>query len=114
MDFSLIPLSHTARKASFAPIVVVALCGTAAICVAKDARVSLVPKFSVGETLIYQIEIQTATAGRTVTPIMNTEGATAATLKISMRERLEVLSVDAQPQGESVRFKLTWDDSHAG
>ncbi|HKQ86032.1 MAG TPA: hypothetical protein VJS43_04600, partial [Candidatus Acidoferrales bacterium] len=47
-------------------------------------------------------------------PIMNTEGATAATLKISMRERLEVLSVDAQPQGESVRFKLTWDDSHAG
>ena len=113
MDFLLVPLSHAARKTSFAAIVVVALCGTAAICVAKDTRISLVPKFSVGETLVYQIETQTTTAGQTVTPIMNTEGATEATLKISMRERLEVLSVDAQPQGESVRFKLTWDDSHA-
>lgn len=109
----MIPVSRTLRKVSLAAIAVSAICGTVAICAAKDRRVSLIPKFSVGETLVYQIEIQTTTAGKTVAPIMNAEGATEATLKIGMRERLEVLSVNVQPQGESVRFRLTWDDSHA-
>ncbi len=85
----------------------------AAICVAKDSKVSLVPKFHVGQTLVYRVEIQTTTVGKTVAPIVNAEGATEATLKIGMRERLEVLSVHGQPQGDSVRFRLTWDDSHA-
>lgn len=83
----------------------------AAVCDAKSARLVLSPKFVPGETLVYRIEIQTTTAEKTVTPIMNNEGATEATLRIGMRERLEVLSVAAQ--GNSVRFRLTWDESHA-
>jgi hypothetical protein len=84
---------------------------SAAVCDAKSARLVLTPKFSAGETLVYQIEMQTTTAGKTVTPIMNNEGATEASLRIGMRERLEVLSIATQDH--SVRFRLTWDDSHA-
>lgn len=83
------------------------------ICLANDAPVTLAPKFTPGETLVYQIEMEISTTGKTVAPITNAEGPTEATLKIGMRERLDVLSVDAQPQGDSVRFKLTWDDSRA-
>lgn len=83
----------------------------AAVCDGKNARLTLTPKFAPGETLVYQIEMQTTTAGKTVTPIMNNEGATEATLRIGMRERLEVLSVAAQDN--SVRLRLTWDESHA-
>ncbi len=113
MDVPVTLVSHMVRKLSVAVFVIFAICVAAAVCVAKDTRVSLAPKFSAGETLVYQIETQTTTVGKTVTPIMNAEGATEATLEIGMRERLEVLSVDAQPQGDSVRFRLTWDDSHA-
>jgi len=80
-------------------------------CRAKSARVIFNPKFTPGETLIYQIEMQTTTAGKTTTPIVNNEGASEASLRIGMRERLEVLAVSAQDA--SVRFRLTWDESHA-
>lgn len=82
-----------------------------AACAAKNARVVLRPQFAPGETLIYQIEMQTTTAGKTTTPIVNSEGASEAALRVGMRERLEVLSVAAQDG--SVRFRLTWDESHA-
>jgi hypothetical protein len=75
--------------------------------------VTLVPKFVPGQILVYEIEMQTATVGKTVAPITNGEGATQSTLAIGMRERLEVLSVASQSQGESVDFRLTWDESHA-
>jgi hypothetical protein len=83
----------------------------AAACGAKGARLVLTPKFTTGEALVYQMEMQTTTAGKTVTAIMNNEGASEAALKVGMRERLEVLSVAAQD--DSVRFRLTWDESHA-
>jgi len=92
---------------------VLAACALAAGASGKDARVRLAPKFTAGERLVYEIEIQTVTAGKTVSPIMNTEGATESSLTIGMRERLEVLSVNSQPAGESVKFRLTWEDSHA-
>ncbi|MGH9573605.1 MAG: hypothetical protein ACRD40_08750 [Candidatus Acidiferrales bacterium] len=112
MDLPVIPDSRALSRFGISALAVFAIFAVTAISAAKDARVSLLPKFSVGETLIYQIETQTTTAGKTVTPIMNAEGATEATLKIGMRERLEVLGVDAQVDGQSVRFRLTWDDSH--
>ncbi len=87
--------------------------GYAAVCSAKDTRLILVPRFLVGETLVYDVESQTQTAGNTVTPIINHEGATQSALSIGLRERLEVLSVDRAPEGESVRFRLAWDDAHA-
>lgn len=113
MDLPAIPVSRALSRFGISALAVVAIFAAAAICAAKDARVLLVPQFTVGETLVYQIETQTTTAGKTVTPIMNAEGATEATLNIGMRERLEVLGVDAQAQGQAVRFRLTWDDSHA-
>jgi hypothetical protein len=79
----------------------------------KTARVTLIPKFAPGERLVYEIEIQTLTTGKTVSPIMNTEGATQSSLRIGMRERLDVLSVERQPAGESVKFRVTWEDSQA-
>jgi len=85
----------------------------AAVVLAKDARVKLIPKFAPGERLVYEIEIETVTAGKTVSPIMNTEGATQSSLNIGMRARLDVLSVDPEPAGESVEFRITWVDSHA-
>lgn len=112
MDLRVISVSCAPSKFGVSALAVFAVFA-AASCVAKEARVSLVPQFAVGETLVYQIETQTVTAGKTVTPIMNAEGATEATLKIGMRERLEVVGVDAQAQGQSVRFRLTWDASHA-
>lgn len=99
------------RVISGAIVLSLAAASSAAVCRAKSARLVLAPKFTPGETLVYQIEMQTTTAGKTVTPIMNNEGATEATLRIGMRERLEVLSVKAQDK--SVRFRLTWDESHA-
>ena len=113
MDLRVISVSRALSRFGISALAAFAIVAAAAICSAKDTRVSLVPKFSAGETLVYQIEMQTTTAGKTVTPIMNAEGATEATLKIGMRERLEVVGVDAQGQGQSVRFRLTWDDSHA-
>jgi hypothetical protein len=71
------------------------------------------PRFGADETLIYEIEIHTATTAKTVTPITNGEGATQSSLAISMRERLQVVSVDEQPAGQTVTFALTWDESHA-
>lgn len=109
MSLPVILVSHT-HKLRLA-VVAFAVCVVTALGIAKDTHVSLVPKFSAGQTLIYQIETQTTAVGKTVTPIMNAEGATEATLKISMRERLQVLDVNAQ--SDSVRFRLTWDDSRA-
>lgn len=97
------------------PIVLAATALTvaSAVCLASSARVTLVPKFNAGETLVYEIETQTVTAGKTVTPITNGEGPTQSSLSIGMRERLEVLSVNSDPAGQSVNFRLTWDESHA-
>jgi hypothetical protein len=89
------------------------ICAAVEICPANDVPVTLAPKFTPGERLVYQVEMEIDTTGKTVAPITNAEGPTEAALKIGMRERLDVLSLDAQPQGDSVRFRLTWDDSRA-
>ena len=94
------------------PILCIAIGAGAGARGAKRARVVLIPKFTPGETLVYHIEIQNTTIGKTAAPIMNSEGATQASLKIAMRARLEVLSVAARPEGTAVRFRLTWEESH--
>lgn len=105
----------------FRPVAAGVLLALFAFRAAKPAsapRVVLAPKFTVGETLIYEIESRTSTAGNVVTPITNNEGAKQSSLTISLRERLEVLAVDAQPidaqpNATSVRMRITWDQSHA-
>jgi hypothetical protein len=80
---------------------------------ADSARIALVPKFVAGQVFVYHIETQTSTAGKTTTPIVNTEGPTQASLTIDLRERLEVLHVDPHPDGEAVTLRITWDASRA-
>ena len=80
---------------------------------ADNPRVVLTPKFVAGQTMTYEIETETTTAGKTVTPIINNEGATQASLKISLRERLQVLGVHPEPGGDSIRFRLAWEESGA-
>lgn len=80
---------------------------------AAVTRIVLTPKFSVGETLLYQIESRTSTSGNVITPITNNEGVKQSSLTIGLRERLEVLALDARPSGTSVRMRITWEQSHA-
>jgi hypothetical protein len=80
---------------------------------AGGTRVALTPKFVPGESLVYEIESTTATAGKTVTPITNAEGATESSLTIGLRERLDVLSVDPRPDGDAVKFRLTFEAAQA-
>lgn len=98
------------RLAAFAPLALFVL---AAFDPAAVTRIVLTPKFSVGETLLYQIDSRTSTSGNVVTPITNNEGAKESSLTIGLRERIEVLTVDAQPDGTSVRMRITWEQSHA-
>ena len=80
---------------------------------AANARVDLAPKFVRGETLVYQVEIGTATAGQTTAPITDDEGATQSSLKVSLRERLEILSIVPSTTGDIVGARLTWDEADA-
>jgi hypothetical protein len=101
------------RNRIWIAVAVLSLAGIATLRAGTSVRVNLTPRFSADETLVYQIEIHTATTGKTVTPIANDEGATQSSIAISMRERLQVLAVDQRTDGQAVTFRLTWDDSHA-
>jgi hypothetical protein len=75
--------------------------------------VTLTPKFAVRESVEYQIETRIATAGKVDTPIANDEGPTQTSLVINLRERLDVLKIDAQEGGDAITFRLTWDQAQA-
>jgi hypothetical protein len=100
------------RSAPLAAIAAACVCAPLAIAHAA-AKIHLAPKLTPGETLVYTIETTTTTAGKAITPITDSEGATESSLTISMRERLEVLGVKPSSDGEVVQFRLTWDESHA-
>lgn len=107
-----------AKARMFPPAAVGVLFALSVFGAAKPAggpRVILAPKFTVGETLVYEIESHTSTAGDVVTSITNNEGVKQSSLTIGLRERLEILAMDAQPQpgATSIRMRITWDEAHA-
>jgi len=75
--------------------------------------IKLTPKFVAGETLVYAVQSTTNTVGATVAPIHNPEVPSQSSLSINLRARLEVLSLDTQPEGASVRMRVTWESAHA-
>jgi hypothetical protein len=85
----------------------------AAASFAATPRVRLTPTFLRGETLTYQIEISTETAGKTTAPIANNEGATQTSLNIALREKLQILSVAPSSAGDITGIRLTWDEAQA-
>lgn len=94
-------------------------------------RIRLSPQFVPGLTLRYQIEMRTASQGKTVTPIANPEGGSKFSQAVSMIVRLEILPAatnsgasttqspnedEAQPASggaRAVRFRVTYEKSHA-
>jgi hypothetical protein len=83
---------------------------------AASQRVRLIPKFTTGESLRYQVETRTKTSGNTTTPIANPGGATEQSQSISLLVRLDVLRAD--PAGKNgaagaVRLRATYEKSHA-
>jgi hypothetical protein len=82
-------------------------------CFAANPRVSLAPRFVPGETLTYRAQINSATSGKTATPITDNEGATQTSLNITLRQTLQVLSIASSSSGAIVRMRLTWEEAHA-
>jgi hypothetical protein len=78
-------------------------------------RVVLAPKFSAGQTMVYQVETRTSTAGKVEGPIDNPESPSQAGFTASLRVRLDVLSVTPAPNGawQSVHLRATWEASQA-
>jgi hypothetical protein len=73
----------------------------------------LAPRFESGETLFYRIQIGTATSGKISTPITDKEGATQTSLSITLREKLQILTVVPSSKGDIIGIRLTWDEAHA-
>ncbi|MGA3293668.1 MAG: hypothetical protein ABSE45_06760 [Candidatus Acidiferrales bacterium] len=99
------------RVPLFAGLLVIAL----ALAAAASQKVRFTPKFSPGETLYYQIESRATTTGKTTTPVVNPEGGTRSSQKISLLVRLDVLDVRA-PSGLApalARLRATYEKSHA-
>lgn len=98
---------------------------------AANNRIRLSPQFVPGLALRYQIEMRTASQGKTVTPIANPEGGSKFSQAVSMTVRLDVLSAPAQSTSsatqsgdadaaqsaragaKAVRFRVTYEKSHA-
>lgn len=66
-----------------------------ALAAASDRRIRLLPKFTPGEALRYQIHTRMTTSGATSTPIDNPEGASLLKQSADMIIRIEIL--DSQP-----------------
>lgn len=92
---------------------------------AAARRIHLSPKFHLGDTFYYQIEMHTISTGKTITPIINAEGGTKFSENVDLLVRLDVLPndpdaakhVDSQRQGESdaspIRMRVTYVRAHA-
>jgi hypothetical protein len=87
--------------------------GFAATATTKSDRVDLTPKFSPGDTMVYEIESRTTTTGRTTSPIANSEAPTTSSLSVKLSEQLQILSVDNQENGQAVTFRVTWNTADA-
>jgi hypothetical protein len=76
-------------------------------------RVRLIPKFTLGETLRYRIEMRTTSTGKTTAPIANPEGGSKFSQTVNLLVRLDVL--DVQPGTAAspgpVRLRATYEKS---
>lgn len=87
-----------------------------AFAAAGDLRIQLLPKFSTGEILRYQINTRMTTSGVTTTPIENPEGSSLLKQSADMIIRLDIL--DAQPAAPGagigrIRLRATYEKSDA-
>jgi hypothetical protein len=82
---------------------------------AGDQRVRLLPTFTSGEVLRYEISTRTTTSGTTTSPIDNPEGASRLKQTADMIIRLDIL--DAEPPGTAgmgrVHLRATYEKSDA-
>ena len=78
-------------------------------------RIHLVPSFKPGDSLRYQIETRTSTAGKTTTPIINPEGATQIKQSANIVLRLDVLEIHPGANGAlgPMRLRATYEKSSA-
>ncbi|MGH9717788.1 MAG: hypothetical protein ACRD4R_13830 [Candidatus Acidiferrales bacterium] len=90
---------------------------------AAREHIRIQPKFRPGDTLYYQIEMQTVSMGKTTTPIINPEGGTKFSEKIDLLVRLDALpgkgaSMDLRKPSQAaeavpVRMRVTYLRAHA-
>lgn len=82
---------------------------------AGDQRVLLLPKFTAGEVLRFEISTSTTTSGITTSPIDNPEGASRLKQSAEMIIRLDI--IDAQPPTTAamgrVHLRATYEKSDA-
>ncbi len=73
-------------------------------------RVRLIPHYTPGQSLYYQFETRTHTAGHTTSAIKDPEGPSQLDQSSTFLVRLDVLDVKASPQGApaSVRLRFTY------
>jgi hypothetical protein len=78
-------------------------------------RLRLVPHFTAGESLYYQFELHTSTAGRASGSIKDPEAASHLDQSVSVLVRLEVVSVEGEnDRGPGrVRLRATYEKSAA-
>lgn len=74
--------------------------------VAAGERVRFQPKFTVGETLRYQVETRTTTTGKTTTPIENPEGEAKVVQTIDLLVRLDVFGIGPDTDGVPGKVRL--------
>jgi hypothetical protein len=106
----------TRRNGRYFPAVAVCLALLAlSLHAAPSNRVHLLPKFTPGETLRYQIETRTAENSKMETPIVDPEAASKSRQTVSLILRLDVLNpppANNDPPG-SVRIRATYEKSSA-
>jgi hypothetical protein len=81
----------------------------------RAPRVHLLPKFTSGLSLRYQIDTRMNTSGKTTAPIVNPEGASVFKQTSSLLIRLDVLDVKPAAAGAMapVRLRATYEKSSA-
>lgn len=86
-----------------------------AVGVAASDRVRFQPKFTVGETLRYQLETRTTTTGKTTTPIENPEGEGKVSQTIDLLVRLDVFRIGPNTAGVpgTVRLNALFEQSRS-
>jgi hypothetical protein len=97
---------------AFAAIAVTALSWSAA---RAAGRIRIVPRFTAGQVLRYQVETRTSTTGKATSPIVDPEAATKFSETGTLIVRLDVLDVKPNPDGSTsrVRLRATYEKSDA-
>jgi hypothetical protein len=78
-------------------------------------RLHLIPKFTVGQVLRYQISTRTTTTSNTTTPIVNAEGPSQLKQTLLLQLRIDVLGVQPGASGAvgNVRLRTTYEKASA-